>query len=424
MKKFNKDFLLGAATAAHQVEGNNKNSDFWVLEHLPNTTYKEPSLDACDHYHKYREDIKLMADAGLNAYRFTIEWARIEPEKGHFDLDEVNHYREMLTFCHEVGVTPVVTLHHFSSPKWLISEGGWESETTIGYFENYARFITTELGDLIPYICTINEANMGIQITRLMKEFQDLKSDDKGADVQTGLNLDREAKMTEYFKASGEAFGIDPRKVSVFLAPRTETGDQIIIECHKQARQAIKAVNANIQVGITLSLYDYQVQPGGEALAQQLREEDFLHYLPCIEGDDFFGLQNYTRKICSADGIVKMPEDTRLTKMGYEFYPEALAGVIRFVAKHWSKPIMVTENGISTSDDKDRVEFIEKAVNGVHECLAEGINVIGYMHWSLMDNFEWQLGYDQTFGLIAIDRTTQTRIPKDSLYVLGNQKNK
>lgn len=423
MKQFSNDFLLGAATAAHQVEGNNKNSDFWVLEHLPHTTYKEPSLDACDHYNKYREDIKLMAKAGLNSYRFTIEWARIEPEKGKFDLDELNHYREVLECCHDFGITPIVTLHHFSSPKWLISEGGWESDKTIEYFENYSRFITAGLGQLIPYICTINEANMGIQISRLMKDFKDLKNDDnQEADVQTGLNLDRDAKMAEYFKASGEAFGIDPRKVSVFLAPRTENGDNIIMECHKKARAAIKEINPDIKVGITLSLYDYQVQPGGEELANQLQEEDFLHYLPAIEGDDFFGLQNYTRKICTSEGILKMPEGTRVTKMGYEFYPEALAGVIRFVAKHWDKPIMVTENGISTSDDADRVEFIERALAGVQECLNEGIDVIGYQHWSLMDNFEWQLGYEQTFGLIAVDRATQIRIPKESLSFLGSYK--
>ena len=309
MKKFNNDFLLGAVTAAHQVEGNNINSDFWTMEHLPHTTYKEPSLDACDHYNKYREDIELMAEAGLNSYRFTIEWARIEPEKGKFDLKEVDHYCEMLECCHEFGVTPIVTLHHFSSPKWLISEGGWESESTVDYFGNYVRFVTSELGHLIPYICTINEANMGIQISRLMKEFQSLKSDNvDGSNVQTGLNLDAQSNMAEYYRAAGKAFGIDPQKIASFLAPRSEFGNQIIMDCHKKAREVIKEVNLNIKVGITLSVYDYQVEPGGEELADQLRSEDFLDYLPCMEGDDFFGLQNYTRKICGPDGVVKMPE--------------------------------------------------------------------------------------------------------------------
>ena len=125
MKMFEDNFMIGAATAAHQVEGNNVNSDFWVMENLPGSTYKEPSLDAADHYNRYREDIKTLADAGLKAYRFSIEWARIEPTRGHFDKKEIEHYRDVLKCCYEYNVIPIVTLHHFSSPKWLISEGGW-----------------------------------------------------------------------------------------------------------------------------------------------------------------------------------------------------------------------------------------------------------------------------------------------------------
>lgn len=427
MKKFNNNFMIGAATAAHQVEGNNVNSDFWVLEHIPGSTYKEPSLDAVDHYHKYKEDIKMLADAGLNAYRFSIEWARIEPVKGSFDKKEIEHYRDVLKCCLENAVTPIVTLHHFSSPKWLISEGGWESEATIEYFGNYCKYVVSELGDAMPYICTINEANMGLQIAKIMNEYKmgmRKATDEKKADgdVQVGLNMDRQAAMEKYYRAMGEAFEIDPRKVQVFLAPRTKDGDIIIMKCHEKARQVIKEVNPYIKVGITMSLYDYQALPGGEEYVKEMQEEDFLHYLPYIQEDDFFGVQNYSRKVYGPKGKVALDEKTRLTEAGYEYYPEALAGVIRFVSKHWEKPIIVTENGISTSNDKDRVEFIERAMRGVHECLEDGINVIGYMHWSLMDNFEWQLGYKQKFGLVAVDRTTQTRIPKDSLKVLGNIK--
>ena len=134
MNKKSGSFLLGAATAAHQVEGNNIHSDFWALEQMENSGYKEPSLDAVDHYNRYEEDIQLIAEAGLNAYRFSIEWARIEPEKGRFDEKEIKHYENVLKCCREHNITPVVTMHHFFSPKWLISEGGWESEITIQYF--------------------------------------------------------------------------------------------------------------------------------------------------------------------------------------------------------------------------------------------------------------------------------------------------
>lgn len=428
--KFNNNFLIGAATAAHQVEGNNIHSDFWAIEQMPGSTYKEPSLDAVDHYHHYEEDIRLLMEAGGNAYRFSIEWARIEPEKGRFDSNEIEHYRDVLAFCHANEVTPIVTLHHFSSPKWLIVEGGWESETTIEHFEAYTRQLVTELGELMPYICTINEANMGLQISKVMKQFMKPSSvspenaEKKGGngDVQVGLNMDMQTKMAEYYKGLSQVFGIDPRKVQTFLAPRTENGDLIIMKCHERARAAIKAINPTIQVGITFSIYDYQALPGGEEYVKQEQMDDILHYLPFVHEDDFLGVQNYSRKVFGPEGEVRITENTRVTKMGYEFYPEGLAGVIRFISKHWNKPILVTENGISTDDDKERVEFMDRALKGVYDCVEEGIPVIGYLYWSLLDNFEWQLGYDQTFGLIAVDRTTQKRYPKESLSTIGRWK--
>jgi beta-glucosidase len=427
MKKFKSNFMFGAATAAHQVEGNNVNSDFWVMENIPGSSFKEKSLDAVDHYNRYREDIKMLADAGFNTYRFSLEWARIEPSKGSFDKKEIEHYRDVLEYCHENGITPIVTLHHFSSPKWLISEGGWESETTVDYFANYCKYVVSELGELMTYICTINEANMGVQIGRVMKEYQAkmakaAEAKSANADVQVGLNVDTKSAMEKYYRAAGEAFGIDPRNVQIFLAPRTKNGDLIVMKCHEKARQVIKEVNPGIKVGITMSLYDYQAQPGGEEYVKTLWEEDFLHYLPFIQEDDFFGVQNYTRKVFGPNGKIEPDENTRLTEAGNEFYPASLAGVLRFVSKHWEKPIIVTENGISTGNDKDRVEFIQGAIEGLYECVEEGINVIGYMHWSLIDNFEWQMGYKPKFGLIAVDRTTQIRYPKESLTILGNMK--
>ncbi|MCM8711709.1 family 1 glycosylhydrolase [Clostridium sp. SYSU_GA19001] len=427
MKKFNENFMIGAATAAHQVEGNNKNSDFWVLENIPGSMYKEPSLDAVDHYNRYREDIKLLKNAGLNAYRFSIEWARIEPLKGRFDKNEIEHYRDVLKFCHANGVTPIVTLHHFSSPKWLIQEGGWESETTVEYFGNYCKNVVSELGNLIPYICTINEANMGIQIARIMKEYQAkmlkaAEAKSANGDVQVGINVSGQSTMEKYYRAAGEAFGVEPRNIHTFHEPRTKNGDLIIMRSHIKAREVIKEVNSDIKVGLTMSLYDYQALPGGEGYIQALWDEDFLHYLPYIKEDDFLGVQNYTRKVFGPNGKIEPDENTKMTEAGNEYYPLSLAGVLRFVSKYWNKPIIVTENGISTSNDKDRVEFIKETMKGLYECLEEGINVLGYMHWSLIDNFEWQLGYKPKFGLIAVDRTTQRRIPKESLTVLGDIK--
>ena len=141
MARFEKDFLLGAATAAHQVEGNNRNSDNWAQEQMQHSSFVEPSGDACDHYNRYEEDIRLMAKAGLNAYRFSVEWARIEPEEGVFDEKATQHYRDVIRCCKENGLEPIVTLHHFTSPVWLIRKGGWEADTTPADFARYARYI-------------------------------------------------------------------------------------------------------------------------------------------------------------------------------------------------------------------------------------------------------------------------------------------
>ena len=155
-QKFPLKFLWGAATAAHQVEGNNVNSDNWLLERAPNTMYKEPSGDACDHYHLYEQDINHLADLGFNAYRFSIEWARIEPEKGFFSRAELEHYRRMLEACHKRGLTPLVTYSHFTLPRWFAYQGAWENPESVDLFARYCDKATAHLGDLIAYAATFN----------------------------------------------------------------------------------------------------------------------------------------------------------------------------------------------------------------------------------------------------------------------------
>ena len=172
MNTLPQDFLVGAATAAHQVEGNNIHSDYWAMEHMKYGNFNEPSLDAVDHYNRYEEDIKMVAEAGLNAYRFSIEWARIEPKQGVYDENEIEHYRKVLTCCRENGVEPIVTMMHFTSPKWLIENGGWENEATVEAFKNYCQYVTEQLGDLMHYVCTINEANMGIQVAAISARYR------------------------------------------------------------------------------------------------------------------------------------------------------------------------------------------------------------------------------------------------------------
>jgi beta-glucosidase len=158
-------FWWGTATAAHQVEGNNVNNDSWLMEHMPGTIFAEPSGDACDHYHRYPEDIALLAELGFNLYRFSIEWARVEPEDGEFSVAELDHYRRMLATCREHHITPMVTFHHFTTPRWVAAQGGWEADTTPARFARYCERATRHLGDLIGVACTINEANIGPLLT-------------------------------------------------------------------------------------------------------------------------------------------------------------------------------------------------------------------------------------------------------------------
>ena len=425
--KLPENFLIGAATAAHQVEGNNIHSDLWAMEHMKHTSFIEPSLDAVDHYNRYEKDIKLMADAGLNAYRFSIEWARIEPEEGHFDSEAVDHYKAVIACCKKYGIEPFVTLHHFSSPKWLISKGGWEASTTPEDFAHYVRFIIGELGSELHYICTINEANMGIQVAaiaerykrQMMAQMQAAQSGGNSADgsVQVGINLQ---KMMEGQKAAAaenlEVFGVE--KVENFTSMRTREGDLLILKAHELAKKEIKALYPDIKVGLTLSLHDIQPQEVGMERAKKEWDEEFMHYLPYIKDDDFLGVQNYTRSLIGADGQLPNPDGAELTQMNYEFYPEALEHVLRKVAKDFHGDLYVTENGIATADDTRRVAFIDTALKGIVSCINDGLPVKSYFHWSLLDNFEWQKGYSMTFGLIAVDRSTQTRHPKESLSFL------
>ena len=424
MNTFPNGFLFGAATAAHQVEGNNIHSDYWTMEQLEHSNFKEPSLDAVDHYNYYEDDIKLLAGAGLNAYRFSVEWARIEPEEGKYDAAEIDHYHNVLQCCHENGITPIVTMHHFSSPKWLICKGGWEWEGLEQAFPNYCAYVVRHLGDLMGYVSTINEANMGIQIASLSKSM--LKR--MGITPQVGLNFDQivEAYMPKerllIKQEIANAFGIDnPNGVHDFLSMRTETGDSLMIRAHIAARKAMKKKYSNLKVGLTLSLFDLQPVSGGEELARVEWEEHFGHYLPSLQQDDFIGVQNYTRKRIDASGDMSNPEGSETTQMGYEYYPQSIANVVRKVSNELpGKEIIVTENGIATGDDTRRIAFIKQALDGLSKCAADGIPLTGYMYWSLLDNFEWQEGFAKTFGLITIDRSTQERQPKKSLYVLGD----
>ena len=395
-------FLWGSATAAHQVEGGNVYNDNWVLEHVPGSPYVESSGDACDHYHRYRDDIALLADLGFTLYRFSLEWSRIEPEEGEFSLAQLDHYRRMLATCHEHGLTPMVTFHHFTSPRWLAASGGWEAKDTPEKFARFCERAMAHLGDLMPLACTLNEVNIGPLISAR-------------AGGEMGFT-----RTEPWFEAAARSAGSDASRFTPFLYADAEHGRATILAAHRRAVEAIKAGPGRCEVGLTLAMQDIQTGPGGEEMAARMRRELLDVYLEGTRGDDFIGVQTYSRQRFGPAGPLGPEEGVELTQMGYEFWPEALEATIRYASAAAGLPVIVTENGVATDDDTRRIAYVERALRGVVACLHDGIDVRGYTYWSALDNFEWSLGYRPTFGLIAVDRRTQERTVKPSARWLGH----
>jgi beta-glucosidase len=328
--EFPAGFLWGTATAAHQVEGNNTNSDFWVLEHLPGTVFAEPSGDAIDHYHRYPQDVALLAELGFNSYRFSVEWARVEPEDGRFSIAALDHYRRMCETCLAHGLKPVVTYHHFTSPRWLIGQGGWQNMDTAVKFGRYAQKVTAHLGDLIEAVCTINEVNIPRMAALLWMA--------GGSDAV-------------FLQQAAQALHTTPEEFAAFMFAGTEQGRDVILAAHHQARQAIKAERPSLPVSLTIAMADMQAEAGGEAVRDKMRWELQDVFLEAARDDDFVGVQTYTRERYGPQGDLGPAEGAEVTQMGYEFWPQAIGATLRRAHEVTGLPLMVTENGIGTADD-------------------------------------------------------------------------
>jgi beta-glucosidase len=377
---FPEGFLWGAASAAHQIEGGNVNNDWWEFEHAPGTPCTEPSGDACDSFHRWPDDLELLASLGFGAYRFSLEWSRIEPEEGEWSRAALDHYRRQCAAARALGLVPMVTFHHFTTPTWLTRRGGWEAADAPERFARFCQQAVGHLGDQIGWACTINEPN----IVALM----------------------------------GYLVGVFPPAVRDGERRRAVTA--ALCRGHTLAVEALRAGPGDFPVGLTVSMTDYQAVASGESRRDHIRRSMEDVYLESTAGDDFVGVQCYTRTRVGPTGALAAEDGVALTQMGYEYWPDALEAVIRRV---WDvtdgTPIVVTENGIGTETDRDRIAFVTDALAGVHRCLHDGIDVRGYVYWSLLDNFEWVLGYGPTFGLVAVDRHTLERRPKPSAAWLG-----
>lgn len=369
-------FLWGASTAAHQVEGGNVNSDWWHREHgnLPGPPIAEPSGDAADSFHRYPEDMALLAEAGLNSYRFSIEWARIEPEEGFVSRSAIEHYRRMVGTARSLGLEPFVTLHHFTNPVWFARDGGWLTDASV---DRFARFVESALPVIedVELVCTINEPNMVSVL----------------ADPEVGFP-------------------------SVGLPPGVPEVTERLIRAHRRAAELVRAAGG--KAGWSVATQAYQPEPGAEEVAADYGRSREDVFLDAAAGDDWVGVQAYTRTRIGAEGPLPIPDGAERTLTGWEYYPPAVGEGIRNAWARAGAPVYVTENGIATADDAQRIAYTRGALESVAGAIADGIDVRGYLHWSALDNYEWG-SFAPTFGLIGWDRETFERRPKPSLAWLG-----
>jgi beta-glucosidase len=400
---FPKGFLWGAAIAGHQAEGDNVNSDAWFLENIQPTEFKEPSGAAVDHYRLYDQDIGLLAGVGLNTFRFSIEWARVEPVEGMFSVAALEHYRDVLQACRKRGIKTMVSFNHFVTPRWFAARGGWEAEGSPQLFERYCDKVTRHLGHLIDYATTFNEPNL----PRLLFGIPGPLSGMAG-----------NPRMREMMAKAGQLSGTN--KWSSWIFGDFDKIEAGLLQAHALGYRAIKAVRPQLPVGFSIAIADDQAVDGGEAMVARKRAIAYEPWFKAIAANgDFIGVQTYTRELIGPDGVRPPPKDAKITTGHMEYYPQALEATIRYTAQNVKVPLFVTENGISTDDDRERVAYIGTAVQGVANCLKDGIDVRSYIHWSLLDNFEWIFGFGPRFGLIDVDRATMKRTVKPSAQVLG-----
>jgi beta-glucosidase len=334
---------------------------------------------------RYDDDIALLAALGFDHYRFSLEWSRIEPEPGEFSVAALDHYRRVCASCLAHGVEPVATFHHFTTPRWAVAEGGWDGPHIVERYLRYAEKAVGHLGDLIGRACTINEPNVVAFIGYQLALFPPGVTDDA------------------QYRAAMEN----------------------LLAAHVRVAPVLKAGRGDFPVGLTLSMTDFQALPADDQAALRVRDmvradmED--PFLEAARADDFLGVQTYSRQRFGPDGILGPEAGVPVLPMGYEYYPESLPNTLR---RAWEVtggkvPLHVTENGIGTDDDTQRIAYVRAALEGVQACLADGIDVRGYTYWSLLDNFEWAFGYRPRFGIVGVDRATQRRTVKPSGEWLG-----
>ncbi len=363
-------FLWGSATASYQVEGGINNTD-WALG------AREGRLpvcgDATDHYNLFEQDFDIAKSLGHNAHRFSIEWARIEPEEGVFDDKEIEHYRTAIRALRMRGIEPMVTLWHFTLPTWFSEKGGFLHPKAKTIFTRYCSFVAEKLQSEVNMWVTINEpfiwASKGYQ--------------------------------------AGDWPPFQKNTISFLRVLRS------LSEVHREVYTVLKKISPRFQIGIAKhNIYFWSDKRPWNIFAARTAAWFWnRRFLNVIKGhQDFIGLNHYfNRKFGS-------PETFPKTEMGWDIYPEALYKCLKELSIY-KKPIYITENGIADSHDEKRAEYIREYISAMQKARREGVDVRGYFYWSLLDNYEWALGFDKRFGLVEIDYSTKKRTVRPSAYV-------
>lgn len=391
MLKFPSDFLWGAATSAYQVEGNNTNSDWWEWEKL---NRRVSSGSACRHYELYKEDFDLAKSLNHNAHRLSLEWSRIEPEQGKFSEQELKHYRDVILALKERGLQPIVTLHHFSNPIWFARLGGWENNLAAQYFLRFVERAVNELGDQVHYWIPVNEPMV-------------------------------------YVYHSYIAGFWPPQEKSFFKAKAVE--NNLVVACLK-AYKLIHAIYKNRKltspsVGIAQNMQAFVACQATlkNKLAVRLRDRlfnfAFISRLTQRRALDFIGVNYYSRSLIEVSrwGFKHLLLDTcknnhlplPKNSLGWDIYPAGLYELL-LKLKKYKLPVIISENGICTEDDNLRWDYIAGHLKNIHSAIEKGVEVSGYLYWSLLDNYEWDKGFTPRFGIIEVNYSTFKRTLRES----------
>ena len=375
-KSFPKSFLWGVSTASYQIEGNNVNSDWWEWDQT-SPYVKEPAGEACAYWENWSTDHAWLSELGVNAFRLSLEWSRIEPEEGKFSAEALGRYREILTDLKKRNIQTIVTFWHWTSPQWFQKKYGWHKKSAVEIFARYGEEIVKQLGDLIDIAVVINEPMMSLTYGYLKGQFP-------------------------------------PGKRNIFLYVKAYSN---MVKAYKLAYEKIKFLNPSMPVGIT-QLYNFveaynRFNPFSQLSAWVYKKFWNDGFSKKINKQmDFFGLDYYFHHRINC--FWRKNENLKVNDLGWEIYPLGLYAVLKEVNKKYQKPIYIMENGLADSADKYRAEFIKDHVSEMKKAMTEGVEVKGYCYWSLLDNFEWLHGFAPRFGLLAVDYKNQKRTPRSS----------